>query len=599
MDGPFPPQFSRCAVFAVLACACAGHRALKSTVITLNIESFHEAHAKEHNILMNMMPMIAHSSMKNIQLTLRSRCFQSKIPFIVRCLGSSSDGPAIDNNSPRRSQERQQKRDNAYNYIWEIPAHQSQLREKSDHRGTLYRSIVGNENKSNAWNVVKGPKHQDENYDKDTAFISIAETFQKCQDKVLQHLLPAGYPSSVQSGYSKYVSYCFLANTASTITMVLSTQTLLLAIGVGTQHAAPISATLNWIIKDGIGQFGGILFASKISVQTTTSIDSDPKRWRMVSAVAMDCAMMMELATIAFPSGSSSGSFLLLASVANIGKNIAFLTASASRAKLHQSLTKKDNLGDVTGKATSQSIVASLIGTGIGIAISPLLLGDGSDFWRVGIGCFFLAGVHEFCTYNGLKSVVMKKLNRHRLEILLSLYFQKHGVSERNNLISPEAISQRENFLPFPFSISTDVGHAFLHLGCGVNKLAPGGSDELRRLHRDGENYILNCSPSNVNGHDSGDSVEVFVTFFDNACGSDMLRAMFQAHCIQAYTRDEIDFNTSNSKDCDLVTLSHQYTNENFDEFIVNLSQAGWSFDGDEIIALESSSAVRLKITEK
>ncbi len=533
-----------------------------------------------------MMPMI-----KNSQLALRSRYFQSKIPYILRYLGSSHDGPTIDKSE--KSWKQQQKRDNAYNHVWQIQI----LQEKSDRQNTLYRS-TGVDNTSSAWNVVKEPKHQGEN-GKVIASKSITETIQNTQDKVLHHLLPAGYPTSVQSGYSTYVSYCFLANTASTITMVLSTQTLLLAIGVGTQHAAPISATLNWIIKDGIGQFGGILFASKISVQTTTSIDSDPKRWRMVSAIAMDCAMMMELATIAFPSGSSSGSFLLLASVANIGKNIAFLTASASRAKLHQSLTKKDNLGDVTGKATSQSIVASLIGTGMGIAISPLLLGDGSDFFSVGVGCLFLAGVHEYCTYNGLKSVVMKKLNRQRLEILLSLYLKKNCVSERNNLISPEEISQRESYLPFPFSMGTDLGREFLHLGCNLNKLAPGGSQELRRLCRNGENYVLNCSPRNVDGHVSADSVEVFVTFFHNACGSDMLRAMFQAHCIQAYVQGEIDFSTANTEDNDLVALSYEYMNENIEDFIASLSQAGWSFDDDERIALESSSAVRLKIAEK
>ena len=76
---------------------------------------------------------------------------------------------------------------------------------------------------------------------------------------------------------------------------------------------------------------------------------------------------------------------MLCASIANIGKNVGFLAASASRAAIHQSLSmggtsasgcdtdkslKASNLGDVTAKSGSQTIVASLLGTAIGIFLS-------------------------------------------------------------------------------------------------------------------------------------------------------------------------------------------------------------------------------------
>ena len=101
---------------------------------------------------------------------------------------------------------------------------------------------------------------------------------------------------------------------------------------------------------------------------------------------------------------SGSQWFLPCASIANIGKNVGFLAASASRAAIHQSLSmggttisddgadkpSKDlkeeiedcssksstkavaasNLGDVTAKSGSQTIVASLLGTAIGIFLS-------------------------------------------------------------------------------------------------------------------------------------------------------------------------------------------------------------------------------------
>jgi hypothetical protein len=51
-------------------------------------------------------------------------------------------------------------------------------------------------------------------------------------------------------------------------------QSLLCAIGIGASEALPLAATLNWVIKDGLGQLGGVIFASVVS----NRFDADPKR---------------------------------------------------------------------------------------------------------------------------------------------------------------------------------------------------------------------------------------------------------------------------------------------------------------------------------
>jgi len=38
-------------------------------------------------------------------------------------------------------------------------------------------------------------------------------------------------------------------------------KSLLCAVGVGASAALPMAATLNWVIKDGLGQLGGVIFA--------------------------------------------------------------------------------------------------------------------------------------------------------------------------------------------------------------------------------------------------------------------------------------------------------------------------------------------------
>lgn len=61
-------------------------------------------------------------------------------------------------------------------------------------------------------------------------------------------------------------------------------QALLSAIGIGSGDGSlPLAATLNWVIKDGLGQFGGVLFASMVNNQ----FDADPKKWRMISSLSM------------------------------------------------------------------------------------------------------------------------------------------------------------------------------------------------------------------------------------------------------------------------------------------------------------------------
>jgi len=71
-----------------------------------------------------------------------------------------------------------------------------------------------------------------------------------------------------------------------------------------------MAAALNWIIKDGLGQLGGVVYASFVS----DKFDSEPKRFRFQATVAMQGANVLELLTPLWP-----GSFLLIASISNIG----------------------------------------------------------------------------------------------------------------------------------------------------------------------------------------------------------------------------------------------------------------------------------------
>lgn len=108
------------------------------------------------------------------------------------------------------------------------------------------------------------------------------------------------------------------------------------------------------------------MFASLIN----NKFDENPKKWRIVSSIAMDTSSAIELCTPFLP-----GLFLPLAAIANVGKNISFLAASTSRAAINKAFAKCDNLADITGKCGSQSILASMMGTGLGIGIAASIPG--------------------------------------------------------------------------------------------------------------------------------------------------------------------------------------------------------------------------------
>lgn len=181
-------------------------------------------------------------------------------------------------------------------------------------------------------------------------------------------------------------------------------QALLFAVGLNATTAIPAAAALNWVIKDGLGQFGGMFFASLVNKK----FDADPKKWRLVAAVSLDAATLVEVLTPLFPH-----LFLPMASIANVGKNVSWLAASSTKAGIHKTFIRHENMGDVTAKAGSQAICASLLGTGAGIALSSVV---GTGTGSIIAMCSTLSAVHLYCTHRSLSHVVVPTLNHQRAE---------------------------------------------------------------------------------------------------------------------------------------------------------------------------------------
>ncbi|KAI9221824.1 vitamin B6 photo-protection and homoeostasis-domain-containing protein [Blastocladiella britannica] len=248
------------------------------------------------------------------------------------------------------------------------------------------------------------------------------------RDNVVATFLPAGYPHSVAPGYMPYTQWTFLHSVTGTVTGVLSMQSLLYAIGLGA-GSIPLAAALNWIIKDGLGQLGGVLYVSVMGEK----FDAEPKRLRFLACSTMQAASLLEVLLPLVPH-----LFLPIASISNVGKNIAWLASSATRAQINQTYAVNDNLGDLTGKAGSQATAAGVIGTGLGVIVSAQV---GTDFTSI-LGTFLpLSAFTLYALAQSNRAVITRTLDAQRLDLILASWRSGHGVP------TPAAVAPAEKFV--------------------------------------------------------------------------------------------------------------------------------------------------------
>lgn len=79
---------------------------------------------------------------------------------------------------------------------------------------------------------------------KDTAMKRAASSYwdvRKLVNRIVNQLLPFGYPVSVQSGYVRFAVFQFIASTLGTICGVISMQSLFHAVGIGSSLSSMIS----------------------------------------------------------------------------------------------------------------------------------------------------------------------------------------------------------------------------------------------------------------------------------------------------------------------------------------------------------------------
>nr|GMD40765.1 protein root UVB sensitive 6 [Ipomoea batatas] len=313
---------------------------------------------------------------------------------------------------------------------------------------------------------------------------------------VRSYVVPEGFPDSVMPSYVPYMSWRALKYFCGGAMSVFTTQTLLGSVGVSKNRATQSAVAINWILKDGAGRVGKMLFARQ-----GKKFDYDLKQLRFTGDLLMQLGAAVELATSAFPQ-----LFLPLACAANVAKNVAAVTSTSTRTPIYKAFAKGENIGDVTAKGECVANLADLLGTGMSIMISKRNPSLVTTFSLLSFG-------YLFSSYQEVKSVVLCTLNRARFTVAVESFLKTGGVPTLKEGNSMEKVCNFPWKNQRPIILGPRFKEAFQD---------PDSYLAVKPIF-EREQYIVTYNPSKRN---------VYALLKNQAKSDDVLKAAFHAHIL-------------------------------------------------------------------
>lgn len=364
----------------------------------------------------------------------------------------------------------------------------------------------------------------------------------KAADRMKRWAFPDGYPHSVGPGFVEYTRWRLSAFFWGGAVGVFSTQGLLLAVGVGRQSAAPLAAALQWVIRDGMGRAGRMLFS-----QVGNGFDAETKQYRLMAAFVLNMSCALESVTPAVPH-----LFLPLACIANMAKGASTVAAASTRSAIYRSFMRRENLGDITAKQETVGVTGDLMGTAMGILLSRYT----ANSRRLATSAFVTVSLaHLFSVYREIKGIQLGTLNRQRAHMLIKYYLEEGKVP---NLADG---NRNERILNRPWLDSLHAPN--IDLGARLQECAPDAEalQYLLRMYKN-ERYLFTYEGTRMK-----------IVLRKDAKSHDCLKAFLQAdHFWNRYKEEGV----RESRNRALVEESYRFANSRFDAFAHDAEMKGW-----------------------
>ncbi|CAH8279081.1 unnamed protein product [Arabidopsis lyrata] len=319
------------------------------------------------------------------------------------------------------------------------------------------------------------------------------------------YVVPEGFPGSVNESYVPYMTWRALKHFFGGAMGVFTTQTLLNSVGASRNSSASAAVAINWILKDGAGRVGKMLFARQ-----GKKFDYDLKQLRFAGDLLMELGAGVELATAAVPH-----LFLPLACAANVVKNVAAVTSTSTRTPIYKAFAKGENIGDVTAKGECVGNIADLMGTGFSILISKRNPSLVTTFGLLSCG-------YLMSSYQEVRSVVLHTLNRARFTVAVESFLKTGRVP------SLQEGNIQEKIFTFPW-----VDDRPVMLGARFKDAFQDPSTYMAvKPFFDKERYMVTYSPTKG---------KVYALLKHQANSDDILKAAFHAHVLLHFMNQSKD----------------------------------------------------------
>ncbi|XP_041035972.1 RUS1 family protein C16orf58 homolog isoform X1 [Carcharodon carcharias] len=371
--------------------------------------------------------------------------------------------------------------------------------------------------------------------------------------------LPQGYPDSVSGDYLSYQIWDTVQAFASSITGTLATQAILKGVGVGDSTATITAASMTWILKDGTGMVGRILFAWLKG----SRLDCDAKKWRLFADGLNDLAIFMEIIAPAFPS-----IFILIVCVSGVFKSVVGVSGGATRAALTMHQARRDNMADVSAKDGSQETLVNLAGLLFSLILTPLATGN---ILLTYLLYALFTMLHLYANYQAVRAVVMDTLNQSRLRLMVNEFLRTGRVPP------PRSINPREPLLPaFQRRLS-------IRLGTPLHSILNSAYDYQRAIENNRKNYLLGLNRNTgvvcVSLRDGAGSVDMIEAGFHAELLDELLHRDASSFRVGRVTCTELQAKLKSERDerlWDTVAATHLLVDQLYPRLLSEARAAGW-----------------------
>jgi hypothetical protein len=254
--------------------------------------------------------------------------------------------------------------------------------------------------------------------------------------------LPNGYPDSVREGYAAYQMWSLFQTFVCYLRGALGMKELLRGMGVGDAEATAAAGAVGWIVRDGAGMAGSLLF----SWCAAKDFDRNVRQWRIFADVVNTIGLTLNMLA---PSLGRSG-FLLATVGGSVFTSMCGVAGGATNATVTQWFARKGNVADCVAKEGAQRTAVNIIGL-IGSLVLCNVFQSRGTVWIV---FAVLTVLHSIANARATATLCFSSISDHRFNVLFERFWNGPP-----GMMTVRAVAEAEPWLPSIRQSKIAIGH--------------------------------------------------------------------------------------------------------------------------------------------